>query len=168
MDIFVEKIVSRKKGPREYILSAMIIFISIIVVVMASLLLGPRGIVLLLTAGLIVGDWYLIGSFNVEYEYSITNGEIDIDKIINRRKRKKLITADCKDIEIMAKVSSKKFNESIATVPTQIKSVSSMDSPDVYFVMVNNGGKRSLIYFQPDEKIMKTLKASIPSKIFEE
>lgn len=107
MDIFVEKIVSRKKGPREYILSAMIIFISIIVVVMASLLLGPRGIVLLLTAGLIVGDWYLIGSFNVEYEYSITNGEIDIDKIINRRKRKKLITADCKDIEIMAKVSSK-------------------------------------------------------------
>lgn len=43
-----------------------------------------------------------------------------------------------------------------------------MDSPDVYFVMVNNGGKRSLIYFQPDEKIMKTLKASIPSKIFEE
>ncbi len=166
MDIFVEKIVARKKGLKENILSILLIIISVIVAVVAGLMIGPRGIVFLLVAGLIFGNWYLISSFNIEYEYSITNGEIDIDKIINKRKRKKIFTADCKDIEIMARITSKKYNESIATVPNRIKAVSSMESPDVYFAMLNTNGKRSLIYFEPNEKMMKTLKSIIPGKIF--
>ncbi len=90
MDIFVEKLVARKKGLRESILSAIIITISVFIATTATLILGPRGIVVLLIIGLIFGNWYIISAFNVEYEYSVTNGEIDIDKIVNKRKRKKM------------------------------------------------------------------------------
>lgn len=165
MDIFVESIVTRKKGSREKILSIGLIIISVIITFMAGIIIGPSGIIFLLIAGLIFGNWYIISSFNIEYEYSITNGEIDIDKIINKRRRKKMFTADCKYIEIMAKMTSDKYNESIAAVPKKIKAVSSMESPDVYFAMINNSGKRALIYFEPNEKFMKTLKTIIPSKI---
>ncbi len=168
MDIFVEKIVARKKGLKENILSVVLIVISVIIAFMAAITIGPRGIVVLLVAGLIFGNWYIISALNVEYEYSITNGEIDIDKIINKRKRKKMFTAECKDIEVMAKITSKKYNESIATVPKKIIAVSSMESPDVYFAMLNIKGKRALIYFEPNEKMMKTLKGIIPGKIFKD
>lgn len=166
MDIFVEKLVARKKGLRESILSAIIITISVFIATTATLILGPRGIVVLLIIGLIFGNWYIISAFNVEYEYSVTNGEIDIDKIVNKRKRKKMYTADCKDIEIMAKLTSKRYNESIATVPKKIVAVSSMKSPDVYFAMLNIQGKRALIYFEPNEKMIKTIKSIVPGKVF--
>jgi len=35
----------------------------------------------------------VISSRRIEYEYAFTNGELDIDKIVNKRKRENLISA---------------------------------------------------------------------------
>ncbi|UKI37385.1 MAG: DUF6106 family protein [Clostridiales bacterium] len=45
--------------------------------------------VLLIDAGVVYGAYILITHFNVEYEYILTNGDIDIDKIIAKKKEKK-------------------------------------------------------------------------------
>lgn len=36
---------------------------------------------------------------SVEYEYIVTNGEMDIDKIIAKRRRKRLITVNARTFE---------------------------------------------------------------------
>ena len=50
--------------------------------------------ILLLAIAVVVGGIYLLNGLSVEYEYIITNNELDIDKIIGRRKRKRMITVD--------------------------------------------------------------------------
>lgn len=42
--------------------------------------------------GSLYGGYILITNMSVEYEYIVTNGEMDIDKIIAKRRRKRLIT----------------------------------------------------------------------------
>ena len=39
---------------------------------------------------------------NIEYEYIVTNGELDVDKIMGRSKRKRLVTADARNFEVFA------------------------------------------------------------------
>lgn len=37
--------------------------------------------------------YYFMSNLDTEYEYIITNGEMDVDKIMGKRKRKRLVTA---------------------------------------------------------------------------
>lgn len=168
MDIFVEKIVSKKKGTKDYLIIAGIVFAAIILALIVTPFLIQNGIIVIIYAGLIYGAKFLICKLNVEYEYSVTNGAFDIDKIINQKKRKRLFSAECKDIEIMAKVKSSKFDQSIAAAPLTIKAVSTMDSPDAYFAVINSNGKKTVVYFEPNEKMLKAIKTIIASRLFVE
>ncbi len=165
MDIFVEKIVSKKKGLKEYLKAIAIVFAAFIVAIVATNYFFPQGIIIIIYVAIVYGAKYFISNLNVEYEYSITNGDIDIDKIINQKKRKHLYSAGCKDIELMAKLSSSKYNESIVKAPLTIKAVSSMGSPEAYFAVINSNGKKVTLYFEPNEKMLKSLKTMLGSRL---
>lgn len=166
MDIFVEKIVSKKRGTKDYLIIAGIVLAVILLAFIVTPFLLQNGMLIIVYAVLIYGAKFFICKLNIEYEYSVTNGAFDIDKIVNQKKRKSLFSAECKDIEIMAKVKGSKYNQSITATPYTIKAVSTMDSPDVYFAVINSGGKKTLVYFEPNEKMLKAIKTIIPSKLF--
>lgn len=69
MDTFVEQIVVKKKGGKEWAIIAGILVAALILAALA-LLLGPFA--LLLIAGIGYGAYWLITSQNIEYEYSVT------------------------------------------------------------------------------------------------
>lgn len=95
MDTFVEQIVAKRKGGKEYALFlALLIAALLILAALWLFLLFFIGIffVLLLTAGIGWLLWYLITMQNVEFEYSVTNGDIDIDQITAQRKRKRIVS----------------------------------------------------------------------------
>ena len=102
---------------------------------------------------------------NVEFEYAFTNGKLDIDKIIAQRKRKRLFSANCRDFEAFGKLDSKNFTDDIKNIPQQIKAVTSMSSQDVYFLVANYKGNRTLVYFEPDERMLNSLKPYISKRI---
>lgn len=166
MDIFVEKIVSKKKGLKEYLKAIAIIFAAFIVAMVATPYILPQGgLVIIVYVAIFYGAKYFLTNLNVEYEYSITNGDIDIDKIINQKKRKHLYSTGCKDIELMAKITGSKYSESIVKAPLTIKAVSSMDSPDAYFAVINSNGKKVTLYFEPNEKMLKNLKTMLGARL---
>lgn len=86
MDTFVEQIVAKKKGAKEIAVIAGTIFLIVVLVFVLFMFLGYFSLVIDML--LIYGAWWLITSQNIEYEYSVTNGDIDIDQIIAQRKRK--------------------------------------------------------------------------------
>ena len=45
---------------------------------------------IVLVFGVFYLSWYLMTSTSVEYEYIVTNNDMDIDKIVGQRKRKRL------------------------------------------------------------------------------
>ena len=92
MDVFVEQLVKKPANGKTLALKILIVF-GVIIVSAFCLYLALLGIILaiLLIFAAIYAGFYLITGLDAEYEYIVTNGEIDIDKIIAQRKRKRQV-----------------------------------------------------------------------------
>jgi hypothetical protein len=103
----------------------------------------------------------------LEYEYIFTNGSLDVDVIYGRRSRKRLLTVDCTGFEILAPVSeqyAKQFTSQ--SIVKRIVASSHVSSPGRWFAVFNDkDGKRTLLIFEPGERIMDGFKTKIRSKI---
>ena len=97
MDVFKEFIVKKEIGTRER-LSILFIMVGAVALGFSfiGLLLGTalRSISVILALGCGWGGWKLVTKFFVEYEYALTNKDLDIDKITNQASRKRLCTVD--------------------------------------------------------------------------
>ncbi|MCL2030817.1 MAG: hypothetical protein FWG93_04665, partial [Oscillospiraceae bacterium] len=78
----------------------------VIVIALAAIpLLTEMAFFILPAACLLVWALNLLGRrLNVEYEYIFTNGDIDFDIIYGRTRRKRLLSANCREFELMAPV----------------------------------------------------------------
>ena len=103
MDSYCEYIVKKRNGGKELGLRALIIVAAIALFIIFMMLgfVMPNFsmITILLAAGSLYGGYILITNMSVEYEYIVTNGEMDIDKIIAKRRRKRLITVNARTFE---------------------------------------------------------------------
>jgi hypothetical protein len=165
MDTFIEKIVAKKKDAKDYILtSASIIGAMIITPILLNIpVIGSMS--LLVVAAIIYGLYRLITSRNIEFEYIVTNGDLDIDKIIAQRKRKRIFSANCKEFNIVAKVNSEHFTPDIQQIKNRIEAASTLNSENTFFITLHYNGERTVVYFEPDERMLKNFRTFIPRKI---
>ncbi len=166
MDVFIEKIIKKQKGFKEYSLIAGTIILVIAITFALTFVKFFQSILFLVVIALVYGAWILIGNLNTEYEYIVTNDEIDIDIIINRKKRKRLFSTSCKDFDILANVKSENFNDEVRSIENKIIACSSLQSPNLYYATLEYKGQKTLLYFEPDERILNALKVFIPKKVF--
>ena len=165
MDVFIEKIVARKKNSSDVLISILAV-IGVFVLTFIALnipLLNSLG--LFIFVGLCYAAYRVISGRNIEYEYIVTNGDLDIDRIVSRRSRKRIFSANCKDFDIVAKVKSSHFTPQIEQIKHRIEAVSSLDEEDVYFITLNYKGDKTVVFFQPNEKMLNNFKTFIPRKI---
>lgn len=111
-----------------------------------------------LAAGLFYGAYYLGGNFSVEYEYIITGDEMDIDKIIGRRKRKRLITAP------IAKLDSFGLLENAPDLPagfTTVLASTNENSGDYYCDFNHKTFGNVRIIFTPDEETISCIEDNL-------
>lgn len=107
LDVFIEQIVKKKWSNKDYLKVAGIIVGGIILFVVLNYVMLLFGFQIwmmmfsIIIAGLIFLAWYLISSMRIEFEYSVTNGYVVIDKIASRRRRKRMITFESRDVEAM-------------------------------------------------------------------
>ena len=64
----------------------------------------PVGIILPVV--MIVIDVLMFRNLNVEYEYVFVNGDLDIDKIMNKARRKRMFSVDADQMELLAPVGA--------------------------------------------------------------
>ena len=121
---------------------------------------------ILLAAGFAYLGYRIVISRNIEYEYIVTNGDLDIDKIISKRKRKRIFSANCREFDIVSKVKSNSFSQSVQSIKNRIDASSSIDSPDAYFITLNYKGEKTLVIFEPNERMLNNFKIYIPRKVF--
>lgn len=167
MDIFIEKLVKKQKTVKDTLISVAIVLLAIVIVFFVipfvPIVRNFAFIFLILFAYL---AYYLISSRNIEYEYALTNSELDIDKIIAGRKRKKVLSIDCKNFDIVANVNSDKFTGDVKSINNRIEAVSSLNSSNIYFAAFDNNGRRTLLFFEPDERMLDAMWRYIPRKLF--
>ena len=167
MDIFLEKIVKKKKTILDFAIVGGIILLSLLLLLVMLSFRFLSSLVPLLVAGIGYIAYMFIRNRNIEYEYIVTNGDLDIDMIIAQRKRKRIFSGACKDFEMIAKLTSGKYDHNYQNNKDRIVAVSSMDSSDVYFISINKDGKKTLVFFEPHAKMVESFKKYIPLKVFE-
>lgn len=164
MDIFLEKIVKKRVSFLDIALIILIIILSLALSFFAFMFLGPT-----LSPLIIVGvgylAYFLATKRNIEYEYIVTNGDLDIDMIISQRKRKRVLSANCKDFEVVAPVTSSQYTKQIRETKN-VKNYSSQNpKANLWFIYRSVGGGE-VILFEPSEQMVDSFRVYIPRKVF--
>jgi len=164
MDVFVEKLVKRKKSPADIAYSILLFFIAFAVGYFALIFLS--GLAPIIIPGVLFLAYYLMTMRNIEYEYIVTNGDIDIDMIVNQRKRKRVFTANCKDFEVVARVNSDQYTKQIRETKNVLNFTTRNPEADVWFIYLVQNGEPKVILFEPDERMIDGFRTFIPRKVF--
>lgn len=96
-EYLVKKVPDSKDNMKKFLVilaAAVITAVSIYIVLLTGFYF-----VLAITMVVFYGAYYLLSEMSVEYEYTFINGEIDIDKIVGKRKRVNLVTLDAGKFE---------------------------------------------------------------------
>ncbi len=163
MDSFMEKIVARKPSGADMAKKAGIVAAAVLLV-MAAFLFIPQ-FALFLAFGVGFGAWWLITSMNREYEYIVTNADLDIDMIIAQRKRKRVFSGRAKDFEICAKKNGPHYKEYAKGTFKLLDFAGDPASRDVWFVMTSYKGERVMVLFEPEDRMIQSFRRLNPQKI---
>ncbi len=172
MDIFIEEIVERKRNFKHIAASFGIVLLSVLVAFVIGTflpLLLPvlTGIVPLLVVAVFYLAYRIVVSQNVEYEYSMVNTEIDVDKIVNRRNRKRLTTIKVTGLEAYGFCNSEQgtFNRYLSDVSVKkIYAVAEKNSDSNYFVVYFSDSVKSMLIFSPSDKIITNIEKFNPKR----
>lgn len=170
-DVFIEYLVKRRNTPRTTLAKAGIVAAAILVSGACFTFSGMLGafsmIGILLAAGAIYGGYYLITSMDMEFEYAVTNGEMDIDRIIAQRKRRRLISVNCRQVEAFGRYHAAEHANK--EYQTKIMACDSPDSPELWYCAARVKDKGlTLVVFNANEKMLNGIKPFLPRPVMHE
>ena len=162
-DLYTEVIVKRKTPPKDIALKVLLIAATVLAVV-SFFSLGIIGLVILVAVG--VADYFLLPSFDVEYEYLYVNGELDVDKIMSKQKRKRVYSADVRELEIMAPSNSHALDSYRNRTDIKRRDFSSL-MPDhkTYTMVLKKDNALEYVTFEPNDVILKDMKRFSPREV---
>ena len=169
MDIFCEQIVKKKKTSAEKTTVALIWVIGWVVCMLLFYLglyiLPSFFMLLLLAAGFVVYfTMKMAFKLNLEYEYCVTNGLLDVDKIINRNDRKRMISVEASTFDRFEPYDPQKPENDPKRFDLVVNAVADPDGEDaIYVAALRHPVKgRILIVFQPNQKILDGITKALP------
>jgi hypothetical protein len=87
-----------------------------------------------------------------EFEYVFTNGNIQIDVIFNKKKRKTLFDVDIKELDSFGKSKELKFDNSVKKI-----NCFPWNNKDEKYVLLINGRQKQAVYIAPNEELLKLI-----------
>lgn len=164
MDTFFEQIIPIKKTGKTIAGIIGICLLAMLLCFVIFLFSGYLGsLAFLLMAGILYGAFKLVCLFNIEYEYIVTNGTMDIDKIINRSSRKRIASFE---LPIVSRLE--KYNPSIISNINHkdVVFACNQDESDAYLMVYQKEGKNAVyVVFAPNDKMKSAIVKFLPKFI---
>lgn len=151
MDSFKEQLV-RAEDLRLYNLAKVV---SIMLMVLGFLAIVFLGVIASMVIVAIGGALFYFKRFlYCEYEYAVTNGEVDIDCIYEVKTRKRKITFNIKEVDLLAEVNSQYYKD-FSNKPTKILNcVPKGNKHKEYAALVTEGTTRVQVVFIPNKEFL--------------
>lgn len=165
-DVFKEYLIKQKKSPID-ILAQIGLILGAIILIGVSFVYGGEFLGPIIILGVVFGTGVLFSRFSREYEYTLTNNELDIDVIYNRSRRKRVITIDMKKIEIMANAKDERHQAELHKSYKVINASDNSNDENTYIIMAQSPSKGACkIIFSPNETMVNDLFRQAPNKVF--
>ncbi|MBQ4528348.1 MAG: hypothetical protein II998_09775 [Clostridia bacterium] len=118
---------------------------------------------LLLIVGIFYGAYRMIARFDVEFEYALTNSELDVDKIIRRKRRTNVVSIDVKAfIRFGKKSEENKELEAQEEYSRVIDATANSKTHEDYYAVFFKNGQKIKLYFNPTQKMIEVFKIYAP------
>ncbi len=160
MDVFFEQLVKIKRSALSNLVLVLSLIISVGICIALFWLSGPYPILIVGIVAVGYGEWKLLGFFYKEYEYIITNGTVDVDCIIGKNSRKRVISFECTDIQRIGRYTQKN-----PPVTDAMEKYICGNTDDAYFLLVKKQSKKVFIVLSLNEKMLGAIKASVPKNM---
>ncbi len=114
-----------------------------------------------------VAAFFLLPTFDMEFEYLLVERELDIDKIYSKSKRKKAEDLQLDEMELFAPIGSRRMDHYNSDTRLRVKDYSSRaDGADVYGMIIRDDKGLCKILLEPDGQMLETLQRYYPNKVF--
>jgi len=157
-DVFKEQLVKRRPNiktamAKAGLVSAAIFLMAFIVLFEVLSMFFP-----LLWVFIIFITYVLFRRFNIEYEYILTNNELDIDIIYGKSRRKRLFSSSVRDFEAFRRAGSTEMSHSFSGASTKADYSGGPGANIVqYEFLVTYKSKRMHIIFEPNEELLSSI-----------
>lgn len=163
-DGYEEILVKRGRSAKDSFLKGMVISVAAILIVIGVFFFNP----LFLIAGVafaFLAYYLILPNFDIEYEYLYVGGDIDIDKIMAKRKRKRIESLSKDNLEVMAPTGSDHLSQYVKD--GKVKDYTSGD-PDVktWTLVYNQEKKSEIVCLELTEEIAKDMRRYAPRQVF--
>lgn len=156
-NVSVEQIL-KTKAPGKSVFFKLIMILACILA--ATTIPSTYALGILLLAVLIIFTVLLFKFYNAEYEYSLTEGELTVDKIMARSMRRRCGTYNVARATLITNVDSQ---EALRMEYKKLRTVSYTANTGMENVVVmytlDNQNEMMRIYLQPDERMLEAFQA---------
>ena len=161
MDNFVEQLVAKKADGKAYFLRVLIALFAALMVALGivATVMFAFPLLLLVSVGACYLAWWLFGSTSIEYEYIVTNNDFDVDKIIGKRSRKRLISVQLDKATEFGEYTSDRIGQGAdATVMA-----ADGTGGNVWYLLINSDDYgKLLILFTPTAETLECINHGVP------
>lgn len=162
-EAYAEWLVKRKTPLYLYVISAVMVVLTIISVFFALTTL-PGIIVMFLIGG---ATYLVIRNSNVEFEYLYIAGQLNIDRILGRSKRKKGWECSMEDIQIIAPADSYTLKDYQHGNTKVMDFSSGQPNRNLYAVIAQRKGESIKVLIEPSDKMLQCFRQTAPRKVIQ-
>ncbi|MBP0955485.1 MAG: hypothetical protein J6M90_07570 [Oscillospiraceae bacterium] len=148
-DFYAEYMVTKRPSGGDTVKKVLLALAMLLVSAVLFLIFFPVGILLIFLV--FYGGYYLFTGLYTEYEYIITNGTLDVDKISGKRSRKRLISADIAKFERFGLLSQA---PDVPDGATTVLASSNDGAAEYYADYKHKSGGMVRLIFSPNDKII--------------
>ncbi len=163
-DRFTEQLVKKQPSSADTAKKLALIIGMLLLMALTIFIAFTTGLFIILTITLALGylGYFLLTGMSVEYEYTFTNGELDIDKILGQRKRQNLITVDASKFEDFGRVTADMPQKPDATL---VLCSDNTGEDEYYADLTTEEYGETRIIFTPGEKMAGYIEEALPRNL---
>lgn len=159
MDHYNEQLVVKNTDGKDILKRAAIglgLLLVILISVFALVMFGLPMLIIIPIGGCYLAYLLFTNTFT-EYEYIVTNNEMDIDKIVGRRKRKRLITVKLNSVSQWGEYGGNTIAADATVIATDGRG-----QDDRYLVAQHDKYGKVAVIFTPSEETLVNINFAVP------
>ena len=169
MDVFVEQMIKRKLGAKDYLIAVGISIVAIILIFLCLTVFAQiiGSLFVLIIGGIAYIAYRLIKTRFLEFEYSFTNGTLDFAKVLRSVKRKELGSMNVANVAACGHVAHDSFRKFLAMKDvTKRNWFLNRDGNLFYFYYVKEN-KKNMIIIEPSEEMVEMIRHYLPVGVYQ-
>jgi len=164
-DLYSECIIKRKTP--MYTVAVKLLLMIAVFIALTFMVLTLSIIPFLIAVAFGIGLYFYSTGVDLEYEYTFVNGELDIDKIMGKARRRRVLAFDFGHLEIMAAGKSHLVDSyrQKQCKTYDFSSHNSANSDKVYVIYGTDKNEMIRILIEPNEKMLNDMRNNAPRKV---